>query len=538
MLNIVEWYSQRGLQAKSKGNNARGREFAGPCPACGGRDRFCLWPDQGQAGTYFCRECRRAGDMLQALMDFDGLSFHEACRAAGRDAQPSPRKACPTLPTAPAEKKRIATAPCKEASEQWREKADAFCSWCTEQLLAAPQQLAYLAARGLPLDAVLTYRLGWNAGDRGRDCLMRPRSVWGLPDGEPSSKGGRPRKALWLPRGIVVPQLGNDGRVMRLRIRRPEQDRAKSLPNMKYYVVPGSGMSPLWLPQKPGILPEGLCVLIVETELDAMMLHYHCGDVCAVLGAMTAKVRHLPPRIMENLRHAAQLQIALDKGDASRAGEEGSALWLESFPQAIRNPPSGAKDPGEMAERGADMLLWVLRAMPPIYAAAAYNKLRCAPSAERAEAQAAQGSTQQPRQATEAASHAEPSYAASNHAEPSQPQPVPCPEQGTRAEAGAKDEAEAGAKTRAEEARAAISNPEDLKKIYPLSGWYMGDPAFVRFVLEVHGFFLEPKGDDFVLRGAEHLRGQRVTELLSFCCRHDRALSILNAQLHQKEQQA
>ena len=136
-----------------------------------------------------------------------------------------------------------------------------------------------------------------------------------------------------------------------------------------------------------------------------------------------------------------------------------------------------------------------------IYAAAAYTKLHCAPCAEET---AAEGSTMPPEQETKSTS---------------QPAPVPCPEQ----EASA-------AEANADQAR------KTLKALFPLSRWYMGDPAFVRFVLGVHGLFLEPKGDDFVLRGAERLHGQNMTELFSFICRHDRALNILNAQLHKEKQ--
>ena len=120
-----------------------------------------------------------------------------------------------------------------------------------EQLLKNPEQLAWLAARGLPLEAVTRYRLGWNPGERGKSCLIRPRKSWGLPPVDGKDKDGKPvaKTTFWIPRGLVIPHLATDdpeGPVLRLRIRRPEADRKEFKENTKYYVIPGSGMtSPL-----------------------------------------------------------------------------------------------------------------------------------------------------------------------------------------------------------------------------------------------------------------------------------------------------
>ncbi|MEY4631059.1 MAG: Zinc-binding domain of primase-helicase, partial [Pseudomonadota bacterium] len=29
-------------------------EYAGPCPWCGGKDRFIVWPAQGNGGRFYC----------------------------------------------------------------------------------------------------------------------------------------------------------------------------------------------------------------------------------------------------------------------------------------------------------------------------------------------------------------------------------------------------------------------------------------------------------------------------------------------------
>lgn len=57
-----------------------GGEYAGPCPFCGGEDRFRVWPEEGR---YWCRGCDEKGDAPGYLMRRDGLSYPEALRRLG-----------------------------------------------------------------------------------------------------------------------------------------------------------------------------------------------------------------------------------------------------------------------------------------------------------------------------------------------------------------------------------------------------------------------------------------------------------------------
>lgn len=63
-----------------------GQEFLrnrhGPCPACGGRDRY-RWDNKEGKGTFFCTNCG-AGDGFKLLMCVKGYSFTEACRDVER----------------------------------------------------------------------------------------------------------------------------------------------------------------------------------------------------------------------------------------------------------------------------------------------------------------------------------------------------------------------------------------------------------------------------------------------------------------------
>src|SRR5712692_6483988 len=71
-------------------SSSGGGEYAGPCPFCGGKDRFRCWPAKGRA---WCRQCGWKGDAIQLLRDRDGLSFTEAKRALGLSIEPASRQA-------------------------------------------------------------------------------------------------------------------------------------------------------------------------------------------------------------------------------------------------------------------------------------------------------------------------------------------------------------------------------------------------------------------------------------------------------------
>lgn len=50
----------------------------GPCPACGGKDRF-RFTDRKMEGDYFCNHCG-AGDGLRLVMKVHGWAYRTACK--------------------------------------------------------------------------------------------------------------------------------------------------------------------------------------------------------------------------------------------------------------------------------------------------------------------------------------------------------------------------------------------------------------------------------------------------------------------------
>ena len=56
----------------------RGRiERVGPCPRCGGTDRFSI---NTRKQLFNCRGCRKGGDVIELVKFLDGTSFRGACK--------------------------------------------------------------------------------------------------------------------------------------------------------------------------------------------------------------------------------------------------------------------------------------------------------------------------------------------------------------------------------------------------------------------------------------------------------------------------
>jgi CHC2 zinc finger/Toprim domain len=68
---------RRGIQLK-----LIGAEMCGPCPKCGGTDRFAV---HLKRQLWNCRGCRRGGDVIDLVRHIDGISFNEAFRMLAGD---------------------------------------------------------------------------------------------------------------------------------------------------------------------------------------------------------------------------------------------------------------------------------------------------------------------------------------------------------------------------------------------------------------------------------------------------------------------
>jgi hypothetical protein len=349
-MGILEAVGARTRLKKVSSTN--GGEYAGPCPVCGGKARFRVWPEKGR---WWCRGCGEKGDLIQFYRWADGLSYPDACRAAGEDPKEyndrGRRYTHPELP--PANSAPAAAAPVVHAApdDAWREHAAKFAAACHQALLENAAALAHLAAeRGLTAESVRRFGLGLNTDDAWRD-----RAAWGLPP-ETSDKTGKPKR-LWLPRGLVIPTTAT-GTLARLKIRRPaaEADPERGGFGPRYYFVPGSSRAVMRIGE------NCRAYVVVESELDALLIAQEAGELAGVIALGTAGAKP-DAETAAQLAAADTILVALD---ADLAGEQASAWWCETYRQASRWPVASGKDPGE-SFGAVDVRAWVLAGLPPAW---------------------------------------------------------------------------------------------------------------------------------------------------------------------------
>jgi hypothetical protein len=363
-MKLLDLLHSRGLHPVHV-SAAKGGEYASPCPACGGKDRFHSFPEQdggpacveaGALGTFWCRGCGKAGDMLEYLVQFDGLDFAAACREL-KVPQRARKLGLPTPKStkAPVFVPRELTPP----SDAWRERAAKLVDKAHARLLRAPTPLRWLAARGLDIDAVCKYRLGYLEGEGDKLGIIRPRKVWGLPNEVTKDQAGNPKTktTFFIPRGIVIPAYGPEGMAaapIRLRVRRSDAD--TKVFGDKYMVVKGSCMAPMLLGA------ECRAHVVVEAELDAMLVHHLAGDKAGALAVLTNLGKPDAAAYAALTRNLCTL-VALD---FDKAGADGWLWWKANCPTAKRWPVPAGKDPGDAYALREDLRVWVLTGLPPV----------------------------------------------------------------------------------------------------------------------------------------------------------------------------
>lgn len=361
-MNVLDLLAGKGIAARKIGaSSKRGVEWASPCPGCGGEDRFHVWPAQNNGdGSWWCRGCGKGGDNIDFLKHFDGMSFRDACSHVGRDLSDTQggkggagENSFMRLPVEPPKERPWEPKNTEVPEELWRRKAQGFVDACHAALLEAPEQLAYLAGRGITLASVKRHRLGWHQGETDKGTF-RDRIGWGLPA---LFKENGKRKMLWIPRGIVIPQI-IDGEVHRMRIRRPDVQKGD-----KYFVIPGSSMAPMVFSGDDRVY------LVEEAELDGILLHQEVGDLVTVVALGGTTIR--PDEILDaRLKKALHIMVCMDhernaKGESP--GAKAAAWWLKHYPKADTWPVPAGKDPGEAFEAGVDLYSWVLAGLPPLW---------------------------------------------------------------------------------------------------------------------------------------------------------------------------
>lgn len=361
-------------------SSAKNGEWCSPCPVCGGDDRFRCWPNQdggeaaqthGLSGTWWCRQCEKGGDIISLVQFVDGLSFRDACKELQIELKSGAKRLRPLRQ--PSQEKTWQAKQWPTPSAEWRHQATKIAELGHETLLANNKILSYLAGRGLPIEAVKQYKIGYLEGeDKSGTCFYRARSAFGLPD-QQNKDGTRTRKSLWIPRGLTIPlwqpSWEQPDEVHRLRIRRRREDLTGTY-NNKFILLEGSAQAPMVLAPKG--VSAGMAVwVVVEAELDAMAVHYACDGRVGVIAVLTNLGK---PNVEAHqwLSQSPLILVALDFDPPSqkvankgrRPGYQGWLWWEQTYQQARRWPVPVGKDPGEAFLHGVDLAAWINAGLP------------------------------------------------------------------------------------------------------------------------------------------------------------------------------
>ena len=152
----------------------QGRELVGPCPRCGGRDRFAVNPSKQ---LWNCRGCGRGGDALDLVRHVDGCSYREAVRAF--EGERVGRRVAPMARVIDDDRRSL-----DFAEQIWGQTTE-----------LTPPAMAYFERRGIPIDGVpdqggLRWHPNspWESGTK--PCIIgryttaignEPRGIWRRP---------------------------------------------------------------------------------------------------------------------------------------------------------------------------------------------------------------------------------------------------------------------------------------------------------------------------------------------------------------------
>lgn len=284
-----------------------GGEYAGPCPLCGGRDRFHV---QAGRGRWLCRGCSpRWDDAIALAMKLTGQSFAAAVRTlAGDDWTHNQQRQPATLPPPP-------PAP----TPRWQARARQVAQAAAAELWTARARpaLHWLLARGLAPATLRHWRVGYLA-----QPLTEPGVWW-----------GRPEARLGLGAGVLLPLYTERG-LTALKLRR-----LSGAP--KYGQVRGGGPG-LYLAAT--LTPAARTVAVCEGEFDALLLWQALQATADLPPMAVVTPGSQAPWPRPEWLALLQGRRVLLLFDQDAAGEQGAQRWLASLPTATRVRWPKAKD--------------------------------------------------------------------------------------------------------------------------------------------------------------------------------------------------
>jgi DNA primase len=341
------FYSKYVTVAERPSNSRNdGKEYHGSCPWCGGHDRFAFW----DSGRYSCSirssGCGRYGrDVLQFLMDYEGLSFFEACDRLGVDPGSEYLR--------PVGRRILASddPPC----QKWQERAAAVLHLAQKTLWSkrGTSALNYLKSRGFTNETIRRAQLGYIPLNVDGKWYKEPLESWELSSEECEQDRYDQKEWVWLPEAILIPWYA-DGYLWKLNIRRLSGLRGD---DAKYVQIKGSreGL------YNADALRVDEPLVLCESGFDALSGEQVCYDMAAFV-ATGATTRARRDRWLARMGLASRVLVAYDDDapdrNGKRAGDEGAAYWVKALSHAFPWLP-WAHDVNEMLQQGIAIRQWL-----------------------------------------------------------------------------------------------------------------------------------------------------------------------------------
>jgi DNA primase len=301
-------------------------EYAGPCPRCGGTDRFHVHLSKRPGGGWMCRQCwdprtngKGWGDAIEYLRQIRGMSFRDARDSLQGSVGYDDR----------AEQSRQAHHSASEPPVQWQERASRLVQESIARLWGqeGEQSRAYLHSRGLTDDTIRKARLGYAVH-------THPKTRQSVPC-------------------ILFPWYGDSGTTLwRVQLR----DIRAGIPrDERYFMVPGSSNAGLYLADSLNLKPRRDTVVMVEGEIDALTIAQEAGDRVGVVATGSTTGARTTKWLMR-LARVPNLLIAFDR---ESKGDEAASYWLNNLPSNARRYRPTAHDVNEMLLQFYSVRGWI-----------------------------------------------------------------------------------------------------------------------------------------------------------------------------------
>lgn len=328
MLTLAESYTQ--LRRKTAAG-----EYEGPCPRCGGSDRFVV---NDRERWWFCRQCHpKRGDSIEFVRwQQPGLSFVDAVsHLVGGAVTKAVTK------REPERRGAMSGAAIKPQPAEWREKAEPIAAEAHARLWAnegEPAQ-AYLLSRGLEPHTWLQYGLGYRS-----DAPL------------PGTKGQQRAPALVIPWRSRVGVYALRYRFLKMQSYTDVEGKERS---EKLVAETGSQFAgklyggqalPEWVSMSA---PEGyeygvqkLCtLLIVEGEINAMSCWQVASETHLHVLSLGSEGQVIPAAALPLIRRYGRVLVWADKERIAQG-------LMGVLPGAVGIHSPGGKDANDLLQAG------------------------------------------------------------------------------------------------------------------------------------------------------------------------------------------